>query len=186
MWSGTFALFLSCAGYSTYGYCPHSASTGSNLAGNGVTLTVRESPGWGPAFTSTSGLWNATGWVRGVWPLSFTSSALPGICIEWSALDGQAVAGTVDVSASKNQTTWTQCAAPGFTGSINTAAARSGPQGVQLVISATDATGVSSIPSKTVYVDNVPVGVTLSAANDPNPQAWANHAVAARVAREGR
>src|SRR5439155_79119 len=82
MWSSTFALFLSCAGYSTYGYCPASASTGSNLAGNGVTLTVRESPGWGPTFTSTSGLWNTSGWVRGIWSLGFTSSALPGICIE--------------------------------------------------------------------------------------------------------
>ena len=47
----------------------------------------------------------------------------------------------------------------------------------QIDLSATNAAGVTGTVSKTVLVDNDPVGVSFRTPNDANPSVWVNHAV---------
>ena len=46
-----------------------------------------------------------------------------------------------------------------------------------LTVGATNLAHLTTSETATVEVDNDPVGVSLTALNDPNPMVWANHAV---------
>ena len=84
----------------------------SQLAGLGeilvseIVLGVHETVG--PSM-SASGLWQASGWVRGTWPLGFSGDSPSGLCAMYATLGGQSLPGS---SSSQSPWTWHQCDAP--------------------------------------------------------------------------
>jgi hypothetical protein len=61
--------------------------------------------------------------------------------------------------------------------SVDTRAVVVGAGPMQLALDATDPAQFATSEAETVEVDNDPVGVSLTAIDDPNPMVWVNHAV---------
>ncbi|MGI8629969.1 MAG: hypothetical protein ACR2LV_07400, partial [Solirubrobacteraceae bacterium] len=87
-----------------------------NLQISDIGMQVHETQA--PYLTGAMGLWQARGYVRGSWPLSFTGDSPAGICSLSATVDGQTV-GHQDFPG--NDTLWHQCTATGLTTSVNTA-----------------------------------------------------------------
>ena len=132
----------------------------SQLAGLGeilvseIVLGVHETVG--PSM-SASGLWQASGWVRGTWPLGFSGDSPSGLCAMYATLGGQSLPGS---SSSQSPWTWHQCDAPTASDSVVTDGYGQGAK--TLALSASDAAGNTVGYSKTVYVDNQQPTITLS------------------------
>jgi hypothetical protein len=60
-------------------------------------------------------------------------------------------------------------------GTLDTRNYPNGPLAIEYA--ARNAAGVISLPNETLQVDNTPVTLSLSTANDPDPNVWVNHAV---------
>lgn len=106
----------------------------------------------GPSLSAPDGLWQATGWVRGVWTLHFWGDSPSGICSLSASLNGQAIPGT---TSSVDPSVWHQCAAPPVSQSIQTGAFGEGA--APLTIRGVDAAGVSTPDgtyTKIIYIDN--------------------------------
>jgi hypothetical protein len=91
----------------------------------------------GPSLTAPDGLWQASGWARGSWPLHFFGDSPSGLCSLTASLNGQAIPGT---SSPADQSVWHQCSAPAVNQTIQTG--DYGQGAVPLTIAATDAAGV--------------------------------------------
>jgi hypothetical protein len=118
----------------------------------------------GPWLAAPSGLWQASGWIRGAWTLEFWGDSPSGLCSESATLNGQSIPGA---SSTVDPTVWHQCAAPPVVQSILTG--NYGQGGEPLTIRATDAAGVSTTDSsytKTIYIDNSLPVVSFSGPSD--------------------
>ena len=142
--------------------CGWSTCNGNNhpaqLTVESVELHATETQG--PWLGASSGLWQASGWVRGTWPLEFWGNSPSGLCSESAALGGKSIPGA---SATLNPTVWHQCGAPPVVQSIQTGDYGHGR--VPLTIRGTDAAGVSTPDStytKTVSIDNSQPVVSFS------------------------
>jgi len=125
-----------------------------------VSLSVGETVG--PTLSAPNGLWQATGWVRGQWPLDFSGSSPSGMC---------GLNGTINQIPIPNPTSsptdvaaWQQCAAPPVSTNINTADYGQGP--MPLYIAGYDAAGETASDTKTIYVDNSTPTLSLTGPTD--------------------
>jgi len=114
-------------------------------------------------------LWYQSGWVRGVWPISFAASDPSGVC------STSAVLGSITLSGpggSKNTDAWHQCPDQSWTVNVDTSTSRGsigvGEGMMPFGLAATNAAGVSTGLSyaKTVNVDNQAPAVTISGVSD--------------------
>ncbi len=127
-----------------------------------VTLVAQENSG--PSVTADGAnnlYYHARGWVRGSWPISFSTHDVSGVCGTQAVVNGQGLPGP---SASPNPTVWHQCPDVTDNQGVNTAAYGDG-QG-SLVLSARNAAGVVSSPSTAIYIDNQTPTVALAGARD--------------------
>src|SRR5579864_3970421 len=115
----------------------------------------------GPWLAAPSGLWQASGWVRGTWTLEFWGDSPSGLCSESASLNGQSIPGA---TSTVDPTVWHQCAAPPVVQSIQTG--NYGQGAVPLILSATDAAGVPGSGSETVHIDNSQPVVSFSGPSD--------------------
>jgi hypothetical protein len=119
------------------------------------SLYVHETSG--PSLVAPTGLWQASGWVRGVWPFFAWGNSPSGLCSLSSSLNGQLINTT---TSAQDISTWHQCAAPPISQSVDTT--RYGQGALPLTISASDAAGVPASVTKTAYVDNSTPAISLS------------------------
>ena len=124
-----------------------------------ISLFVRETSG--PGFSAPTGLWQASGWVRGDWPFSASGDSPSGLCSLSASLNGQLLDTT---TSGQNVATWHQCSAPPISQTVDTS--RYGQGAVPLTLSAGDAAGVPASLTKTVYIDNQQPAVSLSGPTD--------------------
>jgi hypothetical protein len=124
-----------------------------------IVLDVADTTG--PTLNSPSGLWQATGWIRGRWNVVLSGDSPSGMCSLSASFAGDALPGS---SSQPNQAVWHQCAAAGIADPVDTADYAQGAQTLQ--IGGEDAAGVPASLSKTVDVDNQPPTVTLSGPTD--------------------
>ncbi len=120
-----------------------------------ISLYVHETSG--PSLVAPTGLWQASGWVRGVWPFFAWGNSPSGVCSLSSSLNGQLINTT---TSAQDVSTWHQCAAPPISQSVDTT--RYGQGGLPLTISASDAAGIPASVTKTAYVDNSTPTISLS------------------------
>ena len=174
---------------STWGFqlvCGHNPCTdGAVMSVNAITLTASENQG--PALTAvgfdnlwyqgSQWVWNAPG---DPWSTALAGSDASGVCEMWAVVNG------IQINApgvTRDTTQWQQC--PNWMWTTSSAQAAtvdtrdyvptSGP--LALTLAGQNAAGVTSAPSETLEVDNDPVSVSLSTANDANPSVWVNHSV---------
>ena len=126
----------------------------------GITLYVRETAG--PTFAAPTGLWRASGWVRGSWPVSVSSDSPSGVCSLSATINGSLVGQQVDVH--QDTTRWHQCAVSPIGQTIDTTHYGQGP--LPLTLFASDAAGVPASQTDTVYIDNQQPAVILSGPTD--------------------
>jgi hypothetical protein len=119
------------------------------------SLYVHETSG--PSLVAPTGLWQASGWVRGVWPFFAWGNSPSGLCSLSSSLNGQLINTT---TSAQDVSTWHQCAAPPISQSVDTT--RYGQGALPLTISASDAAGAPASVTKTAYVDNSTPTISLS------------------------
>ncbi len=112
-----------------------------------ISLYVRETSG--PSFAAPTGLWQASGWVRGSWPFFAWGNLPSGLCSLSATLNGQLINTT---TSGQDVSSWHQCAAPPINQAVDTS--RYGQGAVPLTLGAGDAAGVPASLSKTVYIDN--------------------------------
>jgi hypothetical protein len=152
--SGYFGFKVIC-GWST---CNGSTNP-AQLTVESINLIATETQG--PSLTAPDGLWQASGWARGSWPLHFFGDSPSGLCGLAASLNGQAVPGT---SSPQNQSVWHQCSAPAVNQTIQTG--DYGQGALPLTIAATDAAGVPVTDTKTVYIDNSIPTIAISGPQD--------------------
>ena len=90
-------------------------SANALLAVQAVTLYVRETTP--PNFAAT-GLWQASGWIRGSWPFFAWSDSPSGVCAISTTLNGLPIASTS--SSSDTSYVFHQCAAPAINQTVDT------------------------------------------------------------------
>ena len=81
-----------------------------------VLLTVGETAG--PSLNSPSGLWQASGWVRGKWDLTLSGDSPSGMCSLSASFAGQSLPGS---TSQPNQAVWHQCSAAAVNDPVETA-----------------------------------------------------------------
>ena len=153
--------------------CGASSCNGGSRPGEiavlGIELTALETSG--PiVHPSPASLSAASGWVRGRWPIAFTADGPSGICRMNATLGATAVSQTI--SQSGKQTVWHQCPAGSFSQIVDTASIGTAA-GVPLTMWASDAAYDyqaghynSDTVTKSVNIDNSPVGLGLSGPTD--------------------
>lgn len=127
----------------------------------------------GPALNAPDGLWQASGWVRGSWSLHFYGDSPSGLCDLAASLNGQAIPGT---SSAANRNVWHQCSAPAVNQTIQTG--NYGQGALPLTIGATDAAGVPTSDTKTIYVDNSSPSITIAGPADAPTTAGVQYLIA--------
>jgi hypothetical protein len=133
--------------------CSETAGLGE-ISVSDIVLAVHETVA--PSMTA-SGLWQASGWVRGTWPLGFWGDSPSGLCAMSASLNGQSLPGS---SSAQNPSVWHQCGAATATDSVVTDGYGQGP--MTLALGAADAAGNTVGYSRTVNVDNVQPTISLS------------------------
>ena len=123
------------------------------------SLYVRETSG--PRLVAPTGLWQASGWVRGIWPFSAWGNSPSGLCSLSARLNGQLIN---TATSAKDVSSWHQCAAPPINQSVDTS--HYGQGAVPLTLSTSDAAGVPASVTKTVYIDNSQPVVSFSGPSD--------------------
>jgi hypothetical protein len=140
-----------------------------------LILTARDTSG--PSLSSPSGLWQASGWIRGRWTLAFSGDSPSGMCSLTAQLANQPLPGS---SSTANITVWHQCAAAGVSDPVDTA---SYPQGADtLQIAGTDAAGVPASLAETLEIDNQTPTVALSGPSDAPSTAGTQYVTATAAA----
>jgi hypothetical protein len=135
-------------------------SPGGSLSLSDISLYVQETQG--PQLVAPDGLWQANGWVRGLWPIHFYGTSPSGMCSLSATLNGAALPG--GTSSGVNAAVWQQCSASAVDSVINTAAYGQGP--LSLTLSGYDGAGVPTSEAKTIYVDNSTPTLSLSGPTD--------------------
>jgi hypothetical protein len=115
----------------------------------------------GPHLVSKTGLWQARGWIRGSWRLSFSGDSPSGLCGLSATLNGRSGPGAI---SNPNPAMWHQCSAAAVNQVIDTA--RYGQGTMPLTIGAVDAAGESVSRTRTIKVDNIRPTVSLSGPTD--------------------
>jgi hypothetical protein len=128
--------------------------TGANFEIGNVSLFVAETSG--PS-VSASGLWNQSGWVRGVWPITVTGDSPSGICSLSASISGDP--DSANGAMAPNQTVYHQCNGS-LASSLDTTYAADGAD--TLTVSDSDAAGLSNSATETLEVDNQAPTVSLS------------------------
>jgi hypothetical protein len=123
------------------------------------SLYVRETSG--PSLVAPIGLWQASGWVRGMWPFFAWGNSPSGLCSLSASLNGQLIH---TATSAQDVSSWHQCAAPPIYQSVDSS--RHGQGALPLTLSASDAAGVPAGVTKTVYVDNSQPVVSYSGPSD--------------------
>src|ERR1035437_9019399 len=124
-----------------------------------ISLYVRETTG--PSFAAPTGLWQASGWVRGSWTFFAWGNSPSGVCSLSASLNGELINTT---TSGQDVSSWHQCAAPPATQPGDPS--RYGQGAVPLTLSTGEAAGVPASLTKTVYVDNQQPTVALSGPTD--------------------
>jgi hypothetical protein len=124
-----------------------------------LELNMQETSG--PTLVAPDGLWQASGWIRGQWPLHFYGDSPSGLCYLTASISGQSLPGS---SSSKDSTVWHQCSAPAVNEPIDTSQFANGS--LPLVIGGADAAGVPVFDSKTLNVDNEQPTISLAGPTD--------------------
>jgi hypothetical protein len=145
------------------------------IATSGINLDVAETIG--PSFTSASGLWQFSGWVRGTWPFGLSTDSPSGVCSLAASLNDQPIART---QSNADPSVWHQCSAAPINIPVNTIGFGQGA--LQLEVSADDAAAQHAASSKTVYVDNQQPAVTLSGPTDAPSTAGTQYVTATATA----
>ena len=154
--------------------CDNSQNFGY-IATSGINLDVAETIG--PSFTSASGLWQSSGWVRGSWPFGLSADSPSGVCSLAASLNGQPIART---QSNADLSVWHQCSAAPIDIPVNTIGFGQGA--LPLEISADDAAAQHAASSKTVYVDNQQPTVSLSGPTDAPSTAGTQYVTATATA----
>lgn len=140
------------------------ASTCTNGGSQWLSVELLElgvSESGGPLIAAPDGLWQASGWIRGDWAIHYGGDSPSGLCSLSASLNGQALPGS---TSTKNLAVWHQCSAPTVDQTVDTS--QFGQGALSLVLSATDAANNSGSVHKTVYVDNLTPGISLSGPTD--------------------
>lgn len=124
-----------------------------------LELNVQETSG--PWLAAPDGLWAASGWIRGQWPLHFYGDSPSGLCSLSASLNGQSLPGS---SSRQDLALWHQCSAPAVDEAVNTAEYGNGA--MQLVVGAADAARISVFHSEALDVDNQQPTISLSGPTD--------------------
>lgn len=124
-----------------------------------ISLYVRETAG--PSLAAPTGLWPASGWVRGTWPFFVWGNSPSGLCSLFATLNGELINRT---TSGPDVSSWHQCAAPPIDQPVETG--HYGQGAVPLTLGAGDAAGVPARLTKTVYIDNEQPAVVLSGPSD--------------------
>jgi hypothetical protein len=159
--------------------CFSAADSGRLLGVRGIRLSAEEDSG--PAITAigTSNLWyHAKSWLRGSWPMSFTATDPSGVCATRATVGSQVIAGPGDNDP--DQSTWQQCPNQVLYHQLDTTSFSNGS--VPVTLFAQNAAGVASSPSERIYIDNQPVGLTLSGPTDVLSTARAQYVTARATA----
>lgn len=165
--SPTFGFFIVC-GKST---CTQPYG---NITMNWAQLTVRETVP--PTVYGSLGLWEATGWVRGNWPLIWGGDSPSGVCTLRAALAGQELQSEATIP---DGISWKQCRIPYGEWLGDQVATGDYPNGAdRLTIGATDAAGRSATASETVHIDNETPRVTFSGPTDAPSSAGTQYVTA--------
>ncbi|HEX8976911.1 MAG TPA: hypothetical protein VF781_10395 [Solirubrobacteraceae bacterium] len=148
----------------------------ANLQIFDINLAVRETTP--PTLTVVPNtIWQASGWVRGRWPLTFWGSSPSGLCGLNASFDQYQLPGT---SSPRDTSRWAQCLALPVSDEIVTQDYQQGAN--PLYISAWDAAGETVGETKTVYVDNQPPTVSLSGPADAPSTAGTQYVTATAAA----
>src|SRR6185437_14793774 len=132
----------------------------------------------GPTINATGGLWAAGNtWIRGSWPLVYGADSPAGVCNLNATLNGISIPGS---SSAPNPSVFHQCSAPTVQETINTA--QYGNGALPLRLGAADAAGLSASTGSTDYVDNEPVGLSLSGPTDAPVSAGTQYITATATA----
>lgn len=168
---------------STQTTCSTSSSIGAVLGVQGVQLTVQETSGPVLFAIGADNLWYQNShWVRGGgWPVDFTAGDASGVCSTDLLVNGLSTNTDSSVDATPDTSNFTQCwATDAVSGTLDTTRYPNGPLTIEY--KATNAANVSTAPIQTLEVDNTPVTLSLSTANDADPNLWVNHSVAVTAA----
>jgi hypothetical protein len=164
--------------------CGSSSCSGSAvLQISGIELAGTENQG--PSLSALGGnnLWyQASRWVHndngdGGFPIALAASDPSGVCNMWAVVNIQhQIQGPTAVP---NTTVWHQCPDQTWTQGavVNTRdyIPTAGP--LSLELDAVNAAGVTSRVAETLWVDNDPVGISLTTPNDPDTAQWVGHSV---------
>jgi hypothetical protein len=134
---------------------PSCRSATSKLDVGDIALNVDETTP--PRLVAPTGLWQASGWIRGTWTLYFYGTSAAGICGLSARISGLQVASS---SSGRNQSLWHQCKSPAIDQSIDTSHLGQGP--LPLALAGWDAADELAGDARTIYVDNTQPYVTLS------------------------
>jgi hypothetical protein len=144
---------------------------GANIEVTQITLVARETTP--PHLTTPSGIGEATGWVRGAWPMAFWGDSPSGLCALNAYFGHVALPGT---TSSHDPSQWHQCAAGPVNDRIVT---NDYPQGANpLYTAAWDAAGETVSQTKTVYVDNQTPTVSLTGPSEAASSAGTQYVTA--------
>jgi hypothetical protein len=131
----------------------------------------------GPAITAAGGLWGATGWIRGSWPLSYSGDSPSGLCGLSASLNGIAIPGA---TSGRDPSVFHQCSSPGVQQTIDTSGYGNGT--LPMTLSASDAAGLAVNYASSVHVDNVPVALSMSGSTDAPSTAGTQYITATATA----
>jgi hypothetical protein len=164
----TVGWFISCGVAS----CTESA----DLNVGGVALAVDEEQG--PWLVAPSGLWQASGWVRGQWSVPFYGDSPSGVCSLAASINGQPLALGAGSAVGRNSSTWHQCSGASADPAVQTGDYGAGA--MPLTIGGCDAAGActGNAYTKTIYVDNTQPTVSLSGPTDAPSTAGAQYVTA--------
>jgi hypothetical protein len=140
------------------------SSGGIILDVTGISLEVQETSGPSMTAVGANNLWNQNAWVRGVWSTDFVASDPSGVCGMQAAVNGTAL-NTYD-DFTPDQSNWSQCPGSQLDSSVDTSNYANGSGKISLAFSASNAATVVSYASRSVDVDNMPVGLSLSGPAD--------------------
>jgi hypothetical protein len=140
-----------------------------------ISLYVRETSG--PTFAAPTGLWQASGWVRGSWPFFVWGNSPSGLCSLSATLNGALINRT---TSGQDVSSWHQCATAPILQPVDTS--RFGQGAVPLTLGTGDAAGVPASLTKTVYIDNQQPGVALSGPTDAPSTAGTQYVTASASA----
>ena len=156
------------------------ASDSSRLLGvRGIRLAAVEDSGPAIVALGTANVWyQSKKWIRGSWPMSFTATDPSGVCATRATVGRQVIIGPGDDDP--DQSTWQQCPNQELYHQLDTTSFANGS--VPITLFAQNAAGVASAPSERIYIDNQPVGLTLSGPTDASSIARTQYVTARATA----